>query len=70
MNGNLVYALKSIIILISNAVEKKMYFDISKSTKSYHPSTRILVFSHAIIPQCIKFSDTGRRGKNRLIACL
>ena len=70
MNGNLVYALKSIIILISNAVEKKMYFDISKSTKSYHPSTRILVFSYAIIPQGIKFSDTDRRGKNRLIACL
>ena len=68
MNGNLVYALKSIIILISNAAEKKMYFDISKSTKSYHP--RILVFSYAIIPQGIKFSDTGKRGKNRLIACL
>ena len=52
MNGNLVYALKSIIILISNAVEKKMYFDIQNLQNHITPALALEYFptllSHSV----------------------
>ena len=71
MNGGLFYLLKSIVILISNTVEKKMkFYNITKSTKSDDPKILILIYSHAMYPRTRKCSDSMGRENNRCIACL